>query len=76
VVEAQVNSTSCGVRMAQPYRFDVTGAVLSNTENEVLLRVWNSAQASLQPEQDKAPSGLLGPVRLVAYPVVEIGGEQ
>jgi hypothetical protein len=75
VIEAQVNGTSCGVRLTQPYRFDVTQAVKSDVENEVLLRVWNSAQPALQPEQEKAPSGLLGPVRLVAYPAVEIGGE-
>jgi hypothetical protein len=76
VCEAQVNGISCGVRLAQPYRFDVTPAVRSDTQNEVLLRVWNSAQAALQSGQEKAPSGLLGPVRLVAYPAVEIGGGQ
>lgn len=76
VIEAEVNGTPCGVRMAQPYRFDVTPSVRNGEDNEVLLRVWNSAQAALQPTQETTPSGLLGPVRLVAYPVVEIGGEQ
>jgi hypothetical protein len=76
VIEAEVNGTSCGVRTAQPYRFDLTPSVHNGAENQVLLRVWNSAQAAWQPAQETAPSGLLGPVRLVAYPVVEIGGER
>jgi hypothetical protein len=75
VIEARVNGTACGVRLARPYRFDVTEAVRADAENTITLTVWNSAQAALQPDVETAPSGLLGPVRLVAYPVVEIGSE-
>jgi hypothetical protein len=76
VVESRVNGAACGVRLAPPYRFDVTGAIRADdVENTITITVWNSAQAALQPDVEAAPSGLLGPVRLVAYPRVEIGSE-
>ncbi len=66
-----LNGRYCGVAFAPPHRFDVTPFVLRNASNEVRLRVWNTAEAALQGHEQKPHgSGLLGPVRLVAYPLV------
>ncbi len=68
-----MNGVCAGVRVAAPYRFDVTSALRGAGDNEVLLQVWNSAEAALGgPGATPAPAGLLGAVRLVAYPLVEI----
>ena len=66
-----MNGRACGVRAAEPYRFDVSRRVLKGAANEVRIRVWNTAEATLEGHlHPPRPSGLLGPVRLVAYPIV------
>lgn len=73
VIEAWMNGVCAGVRVAAPYRFDVTSALRFEGENEVVLKIWNSAEAALaRSGTTPASSGILGPVRLVAYPLVEI----
>lgn len=66
-----VNGRLAGIRYGAPYRFDVTKLILKGASNEVRLRVWNTAEAALEGHnREPQPSGLLGPVRLVAYPIV------
>ncbi len=58
-------------KICVPYRFDVTRQIIKGASNEVRLRVWNTAQALFEAhDAPPAPSGLLGPVRLVAYPLI------
>jgi|GEM_PF-2847047 len=71
VAAVWMNGRACGVRMAEPYRFDVTRRVLKGAQNEVRLRIWNTAEAALEGHlKPPQPSGMLGPVRIVAYPIV------
>lgn len=71
VAAVWMNGRACGVQMAEPYRFDVTRRVLKGAANEVRLRVWNTAEAALAGHiHTPQPSGMLGPVRLAAYPIV------
>jgi hypothetical protein len=66
-----VNGRFCGVCYSAPYRFDVSRYILKGASNEIRLRVWNTAEAALEGHlHEPRPSGLLGPVRLVAYPLV------
>lgn len=74
-VEVWLNGVCAGGRVAAPYRFDVTAGLRAGDANEVTLKLWNSAQAVLEGHRTApAPSGVLGPVRLVAYPIVEVEG--
>jgi len=65
-----LNGRFVGERLAAPYRFDVSKWLLKGASNEIRLRVWNTAQAARDLPDLPSPSGLLGPVRLVAYPLV------
>lgn len=67
-VEVWLNETPCGVRFAPPWRFEVTEA-LQPGANVLRLRIWSGAQIASE-------AGLLGPARLVAYPIVEIKTEK
>ena len=71
VVGLWLNGRLVGQKLCAPYRFDVTRQLIKGASNEVRLRVWNTAQALFEAhETPPAPSGLLGPVRLVAYPLL------
>ncbi|HEX6008903.1 MAG TPA: hypothetical protein VFZ50_02240, partial [Actinomycetota bacterium] len=63
VLEAEVNGRSAGVRLWDPYAFDVTDLLLPG-ENEITLRVANTI-ANLLNGVDR-PSGIAGAPRLVA----------
>jgi hypothetical protein len=63
VVEAEVNGRSAGVRLWDPYAFDVTDLLLPG-ENEIALRVANTI-ANLLNGVDR-PSGIAGAPKLVA----------
>lgn len=66
-----LNGRVCATRVAPPYRFDASKLILRGGPNEIRLRIWNTAQAALEgPARSPLPSGLLGPARLLAYPVV------
>jgi hypothetical protein len=66
-----LNGRFVGQRVAAPFRFDITKWLLKNASNELRLRVWNSGEAFFGPRaQEPQPSGLLGPVRIVAYPIL------
>lgn len=66
-----LNGRAAGVRYGAPHRFDVTKSILKGASNEVRLRVWNTAEAALEGHaREPQASGLLGPVRLVPYPIV------
>ncbi len=67
-VEVWLNETGCGVRLAPPWRFEVTQALRPGA-NALRLRLWSGTS----PNSD---AGLLGPARLVAYPIVEIKTEK
>lgn len=71
VAAVWMNGRACGTRITEPYRFDVTRRVLKGAANEVRLRVWNTAGAALEGHlRPPPPAGMLGPVRIVAYPIV------
>ena len=67
--ELLVNGRPAGVRMARPYRFDVTGLVAEG-ENEIQVKVVNTLanHMSTYPTnyvyEGQTVSGLLGPVKL------------
>jgi hypothetical protein len=65
----EINEVFCGTALHGPFRFEVTEALRPGAANGVSLFLYNSAlpHSGEQPE-----AGLLGPVRLVAYPKVEI----
>ena len=68
-VEVHVNGKKVGVRVAPPWRVDVTG-FLKRGENTVDVLVYNTLanhyQTSPSPYRGKPISGLLGPVRLLS----------
>lgn len=70
-VGVRINDTFYGTRLAPPWRFDVTGSLKIGATNTVHLCVWNTL-APLISLKEPPPSGLLGPVRLVAYPLIEM----
>ena len=59
----EVNGQRVGVRLWPPYRFDITGALKPGT-NRIRIGVTNTRANELTAE--KLPSGLIGPVRLLA----------
>jgi hypothetical protein len=61
--EVVVNGCSCGVRAWEPWRVEITPAVVPG-RNTLEIRVANSLQNLLV--QEPKPSGLLGKVRIVA----------
>ena len=63
--EVEVNGESCGVRLWQPFHFDVTDALRAG-KNVIRIGVTNTRANELTKE--KLPSGLLGPVRIVTVP--------
>ena len=67
--EVHVNGKKVGVRVAPPWRVDVTG-FLKRGENTVEVLVYNTLanhyQTSPSPYRGKPVSGLLGPVRLLS----------
>jgi hypothetical protein len=67
--EIHVNGKKVGVRVAPPWRMDVTG-YLKRGENKVEVLVYNTLanhyQTSPSPYRGKPISGLLGPVRLLS----------
>jgi hypothetical protein len=69
-VQLSVNGKNVMTRGATPYHFDVTHVIEAGTNNDITLRIWNTASSVM--EETPAPSGILGPVRLVAYPRVEL----
>jgi hypothetical protein len=71
-VSLNFNGQPGETRVAAPYRFDVTPYIRPGELNEIQLRIENTTSAlwAIEPK----PSGILGPVRLVAYPLVEIVG--
>ncbi len=68
LADVWVNGKHAGVRCWPPFRVDVSD-LLNPGANEVEIRVANALQNLLCTESK--PSGILGPVRLVAYNVVE-----
>jgi alpha-L-rhamnosidase len=69
VVEALVNGLPAGVRVWDPYVFDVTELVREG-DNELELRVANTPSNLLNA--DRRPSGIAGPPRIVAARRVEL----
>ena len=67
----RVNDTFCTTRLAPPWRFDVSDALQIGAANAIHLCVWNS-NAPLISSDEPPPAGLLGPARLVAYPLIEM----
>jgi len=65
-----LNGRLVGMKLCPPYRFDVSRFLLKNASNEVRLRVWNTAQPFFEPRGERPSAGLLGPARLVAYPIL------
>jgi hypothetical protein len=67
--EVHVNGKKVGVRVAPPWRVDVTG-YLKRGENKIEVLVYNTLanhyQTSPSPYRGKPISGLLGPVRLLS----------
>jgi hypothetical protein len=70
-VALRANETFCGTRLAPPWRFEVTNALHIGTANTIHLCIWNTNTPLVSANAPPA-SGLLGPVRLVAYPLVEM----
>lgn len=70
-VGLHLNATFCGTRLCPPWRFDVTETIKPGAANLLHLRVWNS-RVPLMASAEPPPAGLLGPVRLVAYPFIEM----
>ncbi len=70
-VALRVNDTFCGTLLAPPWRFEVTNALQIGTANAIHLCIWNT-NAPLISSHEPPPAGLLGPARLVAYPLVEM----
>lgn len=66
-----INGHHCGTRPAAPYRFDASGRILRGALNEITISVRNTAEAAREGHlRQPLPSGLLGPVRMVAYPII------
>lgn len=66
-----INGVFCGSRLTTPWRFEVTVALRLGDVNTVNLHVANTNR-TLISQNETPPSGLLGPVRLVAYPLVKL----
>ncbi|MCP5115645.1 MAG: hypothetical protein GY953_32870, partial [bacterium] len=62
IAAIELNGNSLGVRLWPPYRFDATSA-LKPGANHLRIGVTNTRANELT--DDKLPSGLLGPVKLV-----------
>jgi hypothetical protein len=71
VVEVWLNDAPCGTRFVPPWRIEVTPQLHFGTANRLRVRVWNTSLPA-QSRDEPPPAGLLGPLRLVAYPVVEM----
>ncbi|HYF93284.1 MAG TPA: glycosyl hydrolase [Symbiobacteriaceae bacterium] len=73
-LEVELNGVPCGVRPWAPFRVDLPLGAVKAGPNELVLKVTNTAgnefYAGTQYERALAPSGLCGPVRIVAYTVV------
>jgi hypothetical protein len=65
-----LNGRHVGTRLSGPLRWDVSRFLIKDSSNEVRLRVWNTAHPFFEPRAEQPPAGLLGPARLVAYPIV------
>jgi hypothetical protein len=63
--EVEINGRPVGVRLWPPFRFDITEALVPG-RNTIRLGVTNTRANELT--QEKLPSGLLGPVRLLLVP--------
>jgi hypothetical protein len=70
-VEVWLNDAPCGTRFVRPWRFEVTEQLRPGVPNRLRLRVWNTSLPA-RGIDELPPAGLLGPLRLVAYPIVEI----
>lgn len=73
-VALMVNDRHFGNRLIPPWRFEITGALRPGEANSIYLCLWNTTLPLTNHEAP--PAGLLGPVRLVAYPRVEIATKQ
>ncbi|HVF10250.1 MAG TPA: hypothetical protein VNA16_05580 [Abditibacteriaceae bacterium] len=74
-VEAFINGQSCGLRMAAPYRFEVTEMLATDESNEVRLCPWNGAVTPATELDESASFEASALARLVAYPAVAISLE-
>lgn len=65
-IRLQINEKDAGLRMWGPYRFDIT-SYISTGSNHIRLEITNTLANGMSGA--KLPSGLLGPVTLLTYPI-------